>query len=191
MENVTDALYMGFAVLAFTLALSICIGAFSHVTQVSDYIVETKDSETQYYDYIEYTDSQGQGITDRIVSAETIIPSLYRSFADNYIIRFKNANGNDITMFQKNGEDINEISLKVISEGNKNKAITFVDNLISGETHLGTNKDYIVQKNNFMGFITGKFRETLGIYYENDLERNSIEDINKTAVRVITYQEVN
>ena len=46
--------------------------------------------------------------------------------------------------------------------------------------------------NGLYDIIKGKqFEETLGIYYEDDLKDigDSVDDINKTEVRVITYTQ--
>lgn len=83
MENATDALHMAAAVLIFVLALSISINAFGEVRQTSQTILEYKDRE---YDYSYVEDN---GTTQRIVSAETIIPSIYRAYKENYKIVFK------------------------------------------------------------------------------------------------------
>lgn len=85
MENVADALKMAAAVLAFVLALSISINAFGEARQSSQIILDSRDREYDYdYTYVENIES-----TQRIVSAETIIPSIYRAYKENYKIVFK------------------------------------------------------------------------------------------------------
>ena len=79
MENAADALKMAAAVLIFVMALSISINAFSEVRQTSQTILDYKDRE---YDYT-YVDDNG-GTTTRIVSAETIVPSIYKAYKENY-----------------------------------------------------------------------------------------------------------
>lgn len=134
MENVVDALYMGFAALAFTLALSISIGAFTQVTQVSNYIVESKDQETLYT----YVDYQGDN-TARIVGEETIIPTLYRAYEENYIVRFFKAEGNNrkpIEFLEVKRDaawiPTNQINLRQMTLGTPEEAVEFVNQLIQG-----------------------------------------------------------
>ena len=130
MENVTDALYMGFAVLVFVLAISISIGAFTQVTQVSNYIVESKDQETLYT----YVDYQG-GNTARIVGEETIIPALYRAYEENYIIRFFDENGEREFIEVKQDAawiPTNQINLRQMTLGTPEEAVEFVNQLIQG-----------------------------------------------------------
>lgn len=83
MENVADALKMAAAVLVFVLALSISINAFGEARQSSQIILDSRDREYDYT-YVENAES-----TQRIVSAETIIPSIYRAYKENYKIVFK------------------------------------------------------------------------------------------------------
>lgn len=98
MENVTDALYMAFAILIFVLALSISIMSFSEVRATSDMIVQMTDRE----DYTRERASNGTGVAgeyfffysenankrERIVNVETIIPTLYRAYKENYKVIF-------------------------------------------------------------------------------------------------------
>ena len=74
MENATDALKMAFAVLVFTMALSISVYMFSQLNQVSKAMIASTDS-TAYYQYIR-TDENSKNY--RIVGLETIIPTLYK-----------------------------------------------------------------------------------------------------------------
>ena len=199
MENVTDALYMGFAALAFVLAISISIGAFTQVTQVSNYIVESKDRETEYT-YVEYDDTQ------RIVSGESIVPTLYRAPKENYIVRFVNHDGSDYDLYEiKDSKNYpvptfrptNEIDLRIITVGGHKPQKIFLDNLLSGDLQnlLDTEQGYDnfhvggdLQYGKFYDILKEHtFTETLGIYYEDDLVKNDADDINKTAVRLITY----
>ena len=206
MENVTDALYMGFAVLVFVLAISISIGAFTQVTQVSNYIVESKDRETEYT-YVEY-DS-----TERIVSGESIVPTLYRASVENYIVRFYHYVGGIkrpyIIYRYKNDkanppafEDTNAIDLRTIVVGGQEAQRsfrTFIDNLLNGglDNLIKTEEGYKnfqtggdLQQEKFYDILKERtYVETLGVYYEDDLVANQADDINKTAVRVITYTE--
>lgn len=200
MENVTDALYMGFAALAFVLALSISISAFNRVTEVSQFMIDTRDRETSYT-YVKYqdeVDENGKIKTDRIVGAETIVPTLYRAFDENYIVRFLESNGTPMNILKitKNGEtfDTNEIRKQDITTGSLKESNEFFENLLNG--NLNSNPKFIGKKIQLLhngGFYDiinkSKWKETLGIYYYDDLQENSIDDINKTAIRVITYTE--
>lgn len=199
MENVTDALYMGFAALAFVLALSISISAFNRVTEVSQFMIDTRDRETGYT-YVKYQDESGNLQIDRIVGAETIVPTLYRAFDENYIVRFLEHDGTQMNILKitKNGEtfDTNEIRKQDITTGSLEESNEFFENLLNG--NLNENPKFkskkiqlseeLLHNGGFYDIINkSQWKETLGIYYYDDLQENSIDDINKTAIRVITY----
>lgn len=87
MENVADALKMAAGVLVFVMALGIAISSFSEAKQTADVLIQYNDREysTQY--------AKDTGSTNRIVGAETIIPTIYRSYKEKYKIVFYEADG--------------------------------------------------------------------------------------------------
>ena len=193
MENVTDALYMGFAALVFVLALSICIGAFSQVTAVSQYIVDTRDRETSY-SYVDYDSSD----TNRIVSAETIVPTLYRIYDENCIVRFdfKAPMADNILEITRSGktEKTNKVDLrKTLGTGSREAADEYITALLNGTVNSNpkfkVSTKYLQSEKLYDIIKKRKFEEKIGIYYEDDLKENNIDDVNKTEVRLITYTE--
>ena len=82
MENAAEALKMAAFVLIFMLALSISINAFGTAGKTAQTVLNYKDRE---YDYTYVK----EGETQRIVSAETIVPSIYKAYKENYKIVFK------------------------------------------------------------------------------------------------------
>jgi len=105
MENAVDALKIAFAVMVFTMALSLAISTFSQARETSEAVLYMNDKTNYYiYDEIEagttvnvgstsytpYTSSSGITYTDkRIVGIETIIPTLYRYYKENYTVIFE------------------------------------------------------------------------------------------------------
>lgn len=83
MENATDALHMAAAVLIFVLALSLSINAFGEVRQTAQTIIQYKDREYDY-SYVEANDNK----TERIVGLESIVPTIYKAYKENYKIIF-------------------------------------------------------------------------------------------------------
>ena len=83
MENATDALKMAFAVIVFTMALTIAIIMFSQLNQVSKIVISSTDI-TQYYEYEIATNEE----QTRIVGLENIIPTLYKYYKENYTVLF-------------------------------------------------------------------------------------------------------
>lgn len=83
MENVADALKIAASVLIFVLALTISINAFSEARMVSNTILEYNDREYSYT----YVEDNG-GTTERLVGLESIVPSIYKAYKENYKIVF-------------------------------------------------------------------------------------------------------
>lgn len=104
MENAVDALKIAFAVFVFVMALTISITSFTNVKAAADAILYTRD-ETNYY---EYEGAIGKAAENRIVGLETVIPTLFRYYKENYTVVFKQANYNETT-----GEISNEKYLYV------------------------------------------------------------------------------
>lgn len=90
MENAVDALKIAFAVMVLVLALTVSIVSFNKAKATSDVILYTKD-ETNYY---EYQGAIGKASENRIVGLETVIPTLYRYYKENYTVVFKQGNYN-------------------------------------------------------------------------------------------------
>ena len=88
MENASEALMMAFGVLIFVLALSVAISSFSQARSASDTMLYSVD-ETNYYDYIEIDENSAVASQSRIVGLETIVPTLYKYYKENYTVMFR------------------------------------------------------------------------------------------------------
>ena len=95
MENATDALKMAFAVVVFVMALTIAVMMFSQLNQVSKLVVSSSDI-TKYYEYKIAKDEE----QTRIVGLETIIPTLYKYYKENYTVLFLNKNGAPLELYE-------------------------------------------------------------------------------------------
>lgn len=196
MENATDALKMAAAVLIFVLALSISINAFGEARRTSQVILDYRDRE---YDYTYIT----SGTTQRQVGLETIIPSIYKAYKENYKIIFDMQNINDKNgLYSKKNEngnydEINYIDLEKEVLGSDKQKEEFIKAII-----YGTNSNSDVYKkfydlgirlkdNGIYARIKGKkVIEKLGVYYQEDIQGESnTPDANKTKKRVITYTD--
>lgn len=91
MENATNALIMAFSVFFFVMALAIGMHSFNQAKQTSDIILRGQD-ETNYYEYVE---AEGGNAENRIIGMETIIPTLYKYYKENYTVLFRKATYND------------------------------------------------------------------------------------------------
>ena len=99
MDNAIDALKIAFAVLVFVIAISISMRVFSQAKLVSDEVFYMTD-KTNFYDYTS-GDNSPEG---RIVSGETIIPTLYRYYKENFNVIIKDSNGNTLWDFNLENE---------------------------------------------------------------------------------------
>lgn len=199
MENATEALKMAAAVLVFVLAMAISITAFGEARQTTQTILNYRDRE---YDY-SYVENNGQ--TQRIVSAETIVPSIYKAYKENYKIVFR---GLPQELYEKAGMDnslmekrtkVYSIDLEKEVLGSDEEKERFIRCLLYGEKYqaeIDKFKDsgIILKKENFYDTIKGKkFIETLGVYYQEEIQGGEANapDANKTKKRVVTYTVVN
>ena len=96
MENAVKALEYAFAVLVFVIAITISINLLNQSKSTSDLIFTSLDQST-YYDDVELTDAE-KNANGRIVGVETIIPTLYRNFKENYVIEFYTKNKEELIL---------------------------------------------------------------------------------------------
>lgn len=204
MENAADALKMAAAVLVFVIALSISINAFGQARKTAQTILEYKDRE---FDYTYINEEEGASKTKRIVSGETIIPSIYKAYKENYKIVFKFNDGNNYLYKKKKNdgttEDINSIDLANESIASDEAKEKYLEVLIFGENVFENNidkkntflKQYQIESLNSKSIydrIKGNstFTESIGVYYQEEISGESgSPDANKTKKRVITYEE--
>ncbi len=201
MENATDALYMGFAILVFVIALSLSIFSFSEVTSASQRIIDARD-KTTFYSYV-----VPQG-TSRIVTREDIIPTLYRIAQENYIVSFdfKNLlpeNNNNLFEVNKTEENdtiktsiiksdyIRNAIIDVSNPNDKNKVFINallegkLDNLIKKKNMNNNIKDYLPNEGLYDILGGNTFKEDIGVYSTVKGNGETVDN------RVITYTYIN
>lgn len=140
MENAVDALKMAFAVIVFVLALTVGIAVFTQARTASDVILQGQDS-TEYYEYVKagiYDDETGQWISTgdtRIVGIETVIPTLYRYYKENYTVIFLEEDGTPMEIYKT----MTEPTLWSGSDPSKNTIAPIVSKYYDGvlDTHIG------------------------------------------------------
>ena len=205
MENAAEALQMAAAVLIFVLALSLSINAFGEARVASQTILEYSDREYDY-SYIE-----NNGGTERIVGIESVIPSIYKAYRENYKIVFVGLEGG---VFQKKDDDGNwveedSIDLQQETLGTETQKAQFIMAVLYGDackvSNVGFNftefsntcEDSFRIRLNIDGIydkINGRrLRENIGVYYQEEAGEDGVEDsssvpeANMTTKRVITY----
>lgn len=100
MENAVDALKMAFGMIVFVIAMSATIYLISVATSTSEVLLYAADS-TNYYDNIKLENAE---VTTRTVSIETIIPTLYRYYKENFAVEIFDKDGNLVQLFDLNIE---------------------------------------------------------------------------------------
>ena len=109
MENAVDALKIAFAVLVFVIAFTVIMTMFTQARETADLVLQRSDI-TEYMDYIEVSQIVGgtanEG-TDRIVGLETIIPTLYKYYKENYTVIFLHSNGKPLTLYTSQRDPVN------------------------------------------------------------------------------------
>lgn len=191
MENAADALKLGAWVLIFVAALTITINAFSLAKQSIDGTVQNIDRE-YVTTYVDKSDT-----TQRSVGIESIVPSIYRAFNDNYKIIFQNYKLYGKIDSSNNTTDINYIDLEKESLSDSVKEM-FIKTILMGTAGY-TEEEKQEIKNTFPNIEfeeTGllekinnqTFIENLGVYYQEETKGGlDTPNANKTEKRVITY----
>jgi hypothetical protein len=99
MENAVEAMKMGFAMIVFVIALTASMYLLNTASTTSKILLYYAD-ETNYLDNIEVNSD----VTKRTVNVETIIPTLYRYYKENFAVQIYNKDGKLVQMFDVNIE---------------------------------------------------------------------------------------
>mgnify|MGYP005770393375 FL=1 len=209
MENAVDALKIAGSVLLFVMAISVAILSFGQVRQVSDVILDYRDRETVYIDGNYYYEASG---TERSVGLETIIPTIYRAYFENYKIVFdENLLGDPIytitlnnttqipkyTLDLETNEDSGNINIVLANDEQK---LEFLCGILYGSTYAEDFKDEFNRTSNVKIDIpeqglykrlsnrlqSNVITEYLGVYYQDDNE--DVPEVMKQEKRIITYR---
>lgn len=201
MENVADALKMAADFLVFITALAIGITSFSQAKSTAQILLNYTDREYETQ-YVESTST-----TDRVVGAETIIPTIYRAYKENYKIMFYNSDDNNdkMELFKKGEQPINYIDLgsdsKILSLADDAKKDDFIMVLLYGNkakvTTVTTGEDFIKKMKNEQGINlpedgiygtikSSKFIERFGVYYPDEERESSNTDDESSSTNVPT-----
>ena len=199
MENVAETLKMAAAVLVFVLALSISINAFGEARQSAQIVLDYKDREYDYT-YVDYDVNK----TQRIVGLETMVPSIYKAYRENYKIVFDTTKiKKEKGIYGKKGKDGNveavfSIDLENEVLGSDSQKEEFIQAILYGanqeiKTKFLTNLGITLYDEGIYDIIKRNkytFVEKLGVYYQEELQgQTDSPDANKTKKRVITYAD--
>ena len=197
-------------VLIFVVALSICINAFTQARGAMDTIMEYSDRQSESItDYIkadDVSDDSGHLITRRTVSRETIVPTMYRVFKENFRMIFpfpiyrkynvETGNYDEIYYIDFATANINDSLIPADDELRDTLREYFIRKILYGNS--APNNDWCdrqLRSQRIDFYSTGiinelnrEFYEDLGVYYQEELEgKEDVPDANKVEKRVITY----
>lgn len=206
MDNAIDALKIAFAVLVFVIALTITMRVFSQAKEVSDEVFYMAD-KTNFYEYT----SDERIPEGRIVSGETIIPTLYRYYKENFNVIILDANGKELCTFNLEQEikDYNNDYKSAPWLGNANVDTKLrVDIEVVGGKGTINGVEYKAQiSEGILDYVKGKrFKETFReyrysgkeitinedgevVYVEDEIPENETLELVKGNTKIeITYQ---
>lgn len=210
MENAADALKIAFGIIMFVAALSLSMSTFSSATQAVEKIISYRD-RTQ--EYISITKANSD---TRTVGVETIVPTLYKAYKENFRVEFRDESDQPIILYYRYDTSGNETEVYYVdleeeqfqasnTEANEHLKLLLqgkddFNNKYQSSTYNKQKMTTIKGKNSLYAFLqANKFEEKLGEYYQEDKEAvdkgNEIPtdtpEINKTKKRVITYKLMN
>lgn len=122
MENLTHAIYMAFAFLMFVIAFSVALFLVNGLNTTANTLVYTLDGD--YYDSFalgEIIENNNERNRSRIVGVDTIIPTLYRYYKENFAVKILDTDGTLLQYFD------------TTTEGNVNEAKATAENLRTDE----------------------------------------------------------
>lgn len=198
MENASEALKIAFGVMMFALALTLSITSFSQATQAVEAITYMSDRETTYT-YVKPSSN-----SNRIVGVETVIPTMYNAYKENYKVYFYESytdeNNNEPLYLYKYVDPnvatpdtyVYYVDLEKEIFPSAAEAVEHL-NIILGKKPTDTNSKYheqFIHSEGLYEFLSDKkFEEVLGEYYQEDEldPGNDTLEINKTKKRIITY----
>ena len=206
MDNAIDALKIAFAVLVFVMALTVTMRVFSQAKEVSDEVFYMAD-KTNFYEYT----SDDRIPEGRIVSGETIIPTLYRYYKENFNVIILDANGKELCTFNLEQEikNYNNDYKSAPWLGNANVDTKLrVDIEVAGGKGTINGVEYKAQiQEGLLDYVKGKkFKETFSesrysgkeitinsdgevVYVEDEIPENETLEIVKGNTKIeITYQ---
>lgn len=192
MENASDALIMAGQVLIFIIALTVCISSFTTLRVGIDNVIDqtetiklAKESDL-YYNFIQSRDEK----STRIVGAETVVSSLYRSIKEDYTLYL--ILSEPYSTITSKFDEYNKIDEDSGTTNRKYKIVyqkDIANNQLIVKFTIGAGSNSIpdtILKNGLYDEIKDKFfHEYLGEYQNN----NEVSSENKLTNRIITYVE--
>ena len=147
MEDMVDALKLAFAVFVFTIALALTFSIIGQAKATSDIVLSLND-RTVFYDYVGAEDNNALE-KDRVVSFETILPTIYRYAKEQYAVTILDDNYNPIVRYDLYTEGFMSDWNETVKRENKSNEVT---------SRFAEIQNRIQQVDNFIEKETGKWK---------------------------------
>lgn len=180
MENASQALIIAFSIIIFVIALTISVSMFSMARATSDFVI-FKSDKTNYYEYNRIDETSKRNA--RVVSMETIVPTLYRYYKENYRVEFYDKSENQLGIYEIDGVSINYFDVDdEIKEGR-----TWIGSQESFKEHV----DELVKNELIPKYAESEFEEkyVTEIISANNETDVSTEDEKKEKI-IIKYKKL-
>ncbi len=190
MEDAVQALKMAFAVFVFVIAISVAFYVISKAKATSETIFYVSD-KTNYYDNVE----SNSNVT-RTVGLETVIPTLYRYYRENFMVQIMDASGNVLQVFDTTTEWEVSNAAKVIEKKRNARQKTLMKLYGEGKTNMfgapwvgTTDEDAKSRIDLYIKGEKGYINNALVNYTENNgLLSNGIDEKTKFEESFTEYQ---
>ena len=190
MEDAVQALKMAFAVFVFVIAISVAFYVISKAKATSETIFYVSD-KTNYYDNVE----SNSNVT-RTVGLETVIPTLYRYYRENFMVQIMDASGNVLQVFDTTTEWEVSNAAKVIVQKRNARQKTLMKLYGEGKTNMfgapwvgTTDEDAKSRIDLYIKGEKGYINNALVNYTENNgLLSNGIDEKTKFEESFTEYQ---
>lgn len=201
MDDAVQALTMAFAVIVFVMALTVSMMLIGQARDASDTLTQYSDL-TAFYDNIQLLDN-GEGVTEteRIVGLDTVIPTLYRYYKENFCVKIYDVDNTLLQIFDVNIEtnlrsaivNTNAGSSKTDQELIKDEAYTKIYNksdtpyCLFGAPWLGSTETIKQRIDFFVNGDAGYINNTYLDYSGTNCFANKVDDKTKFRERFISY----
>lgn len=178
MENALEAMKMAFGMIVFVISLTASMYLLNTAVSTSNVLLYYSD-KTNFMDNIEINDD----ITKREVDVETIIPTLYRYYKENFAVHIYNKAGKLVQIFDLNIEGkvrkaagtvkrTAEQKALISLYGNSSIAASINPNLFEAPWIGNTNKDIKTRIDLYVKGECAYINGTKVDYTENNLLKN-------------------
>lgn len=140
MENAVDALKIGFALIVFAIAITLTFSVIGQARITADVVFASTD-KTSFYDYAENGDYNA--LENRIVSFETLLPTIHRYAKEQYAVTILDTDGIPIVRYDLYTEGFMGNWDEILKNENKNQESTEISSLAQVRSRIAQVDEFI------------------------------------------------